>query len=186
MTPSCCLNRETNMNKTYRICLIGLLLFSTTGCDQLTKKMAKAELFSAAPISMLNDTIRLEYAENPGAFLSIGEHLPSPILPLISSLLIGAVLFLLVRLSLQNRDVNPMTLIGLSLLAGGGLGNLTDRILHNGVVVDFLSVGIGRIRSGIFNLADIAILVGIFVLLLVIGKKPDKIDTASRRSITKY
>ena len=79
-----------------------------------------------------------------------------------------------------------MTLIGLSLLAGGGLGNLTDRILHNGVVVDFVSVGIGRIRSGIFNLADIAILTGIFVLMLVIGKKPDEIDTASRRSITKH
>lgn len=170
------------MNRTYRICLIGLLLFSTTGCDQLTKKMAKAELLSTAPISMLKDTIRLEYAENPGAFLSIGEHLPSPILLLFSSFLAGVVLLLLVRLSLQNRDVKPMTLIGLSLLAGGSLGNLTDRIPHNGVVVDFVSVGIGRIRSGIFNLADIAILIGILVLMLVIGKKPDKIEIASRSS----
>lgn len=170
------------MNRTYRICLIGILLLSTTGCDQLTKKVAKAELVSAAPISLLNDVVRLEYAENPGAFLSIGEHLPSPILLLCSSLLVGAVILLLIRLSIQNRDVKLTTLIGLSLLAGGSLGNLTDRVLHNGVVVDFMSVGIGRVRSGIFNLADIAILIGGFGLMLVIGKKPDKLDTVSPRS----
>jgi len=170
------------MNRTYRICLIGILLLSTIGCDQLTKKVAKAELISSAPISLLNDLIRFEYAENPGAFLSIGENLPSPILLLFSSLLVGAVILLLVKLSIQKRNVKLTALIGLSLLAGGSLGNLTDRVLHNGVVVDFMSVGIGRVRSGIFNLADIAILIGVFVLMLVIGKKTDKIDIASRRS----
>src|SRR3954447_4491651 len=106
-TKSGCSGGEVSMNKTYRICLIGILLLSTAGCDQLTKKVAKAELVSAGPVSLLNNLIRLEYAENPGAFLSIGEHLPSPILLLSSSLLAGAVLFILVRLSLQNGDVKP-------------------------------------------------------------------------------
>lgn len=170
------------MNRTHRICLIGLLLLSTTGCDQLTKKVAQAELMSAAPISLLNDVVRLEYAENPGAFLSIGEHLPRPILLVLSSLLFGFIIFLLIRLSIQKRDVKLTTLIGLTLLAGGSLGNLSDRVLHNGVVVDFMSVGIGRVRSGIFNFADIAILIGVFMLMRVMGKKPDKTDTVSPRS----
>jgi lipoprotein signal peptidase len=75
------------MNRTYRIFLISILLLSTTGCDQVTKRVAKAKLISAGPVSLLNDVIRLEYAENPGAFLSIGEHLPRPILLLVSSIL---------------------------------------------------------------------------------------------------
>lgn len=160
------------MNKTYRICLIGILLLTTAGCDQLTKKVAKAELVSAEPISLLNNLIRLEYAENPGAFLSIGEHLPSPILLLVTSLLTGIIIFILVRLSLQNQDVKPTVLIGLSLIAGGSIGNLFDRVLNAGAVVDFMNVGIGQIRSGIFNVADVAILIGIFELILFMSKKP--------------
>ncbi len=166
------------MNKTYRICLVGALLLSTAGCDQLTKKIAKAELVSAKPVSLLNNLIRLEYAENTGAFLSIGEHLPSPILLLFSSLLAGVVIFILVRLSLQNRDVKPSMLIGLSLIAGGSIGNIIDRVLNAGAVVDFMNIGIGRIRSGIFNVADVAILIGVFVLILLMSKKPSKIDAA--------
>ncbi|HEX8890347.1 MAG TPA: signal peptidase II [Pyrinomonadaceae bacterium] len=164
------------MKKTYRICLIGILLLSTAGCDQLTKQVAKAELVSAGPISLLNNLIRLEYAENRGAFLSMGEHLPGPILLLISSLLAGVVIFILVRLSLQNRDVKPMLLIGLSLIAGGSIGNLIDRVLNAGAVVDFMNVGIGQLRSGIFNVADVAILIGVFVLILLMSKQPAKRD----------
>ncbi len=166
------------MNKTYRICLIGILLISTAGCDQLTKKVAKAELVSAKPVSLLNNLIRLEYAENPGAFLSIGERLSSPILLVSSSLLAGVVLFILVRLSLQNRDVKPSMLIGLSLIAGGSIGNIIDRVLNAGAVVDFMNIGIGQIRSGIFNVADVAILIGVFILILFMNKKPSKIDAA--------
>ena len=168
------------MNITYRICLVGILLISTTGCDQLLKKTAQAELVSAAPISLLNGVIRFEYAENPGAFLNLGENLPSPILLLLSSLLFSFVMFQLVRLSIRNRTAKLTSLVGLSLLAGGSLGNIVDRITNNGVVVDFMSVGIGSVRSGIFNLADIAILIGVFLLMLSLGKTEDKINTAGR------
>jgi len=168
------------MNKTYRICLIGILLLSTAGCDQLTKQVAKAELVSARPVSLLNNLVRLEYAENTGAFLSIGEHLPGPVLLLASSLLAGAVIFILVRLSLQNRDVRPSLLIGLSLIAGGSIGNLIDRFLNGGAVVDFMNVGIGRLRSGIFNVADVAILIGVLVLILFMGKKSSNKEVVSQ------
>ena len=166
------------MNKPYRLCLIALLLLSTAGCDQLTKNIAKTGLVAAGPVSLLNNLIRLEYAENPGAFLSMGEHLPSPIILLLSSLMAGIVIFILVKLSLQSRNVKSSMLIGLSLIAGGSIGNIIDRVLNAGVVVDFMNIGIGQLRSGIFNMADVAILTGALVLMLSMSKKPSEPDTA--------
>ena len=166
------------MSRVSRICLISILLLSTAGCDQLTKKMAKDGLASSEPVSLLNDLVRLEYAENPGAFLSIGETLPSFILLSFSFLFAVVVTALTVALSVKGRGANPATLIGLSLMAGGCIGNLIDRLLNAGAVVDFMSVGVGEIRTGIFNLADVAILVGAFVSLLLIWKEQGEKDAA--------
>ncbi|HEX8522706.1 MAG TPA: signal peptidase II, partial [Tepidisphaeraceae bacterium] len=55
--------------------------------------------------------------------------------------------------------------VGLTLVAAGGVSNLADRIAH-GSVIDFLNVGIGSLRTGIFNLADMAIMAGMAMLLL--------------------
>jgi signal peptidase II len=155
-----------------------MMLLCTTGCDQLTKRVAKAKLASSEPVSLLKDVIILEYAENQGAFLSIGEDLPTSILLFFSSLLAGLVILLLATLSIGGREVKPAMLIGLSLMAGGGIGNLIDRLLNDGAVIDFVSLGVGPIRSGIFNLADIAILAGAFVFLLMISKKSVKTNAA--------
>jgi len=59
--------------------------------------------------------------------------------------------------------------VALALLAGGGTSNLLDRLLYDGRVTDFLNVGIGSLRTGIFNLADMAIMAG--ALLLVLKKR---------------
>jgi signal peptidase II len=50
--------------------------------------------------------------------------------------------------------------VALGLLLAGGVGNLIDRINQNGHVTDFLNVGIGPVRTGIFNVADMAIMAG--------------------------
>lgn len=159
------------MSRAYRICLISILLLSTAGCDQLTKKVAKAGLVSAGPVSLLNEVIRLEYAENPGAFLSLGEQLPRPILLMFSLLLTVGLTLLLMGLSIGKREIRLTALVGLSLIAGGSIGNLIDRMMNGGVVVDFISVGMGAVRSGIFNMADVAIMTGAIVLLLVTGRQ---------------
>ena len=57
-------------------------------------------------------------------------------------------------------------LIGLSLVAGGGVGNLIDRVINNGAVTDFVRLGIGPLRTGMFNVADVAIVVGVVTILL--------------------
>jgi len=52
-----------------------------------------------------------------------------------------------------------------ALLFAGGVGNLIDRVTSGGSVVDFIKLGIGPVRTGIFNVADVAITVGALILL---------------------
>jgi signal peptidase II len=49
------------------------------------------------------------------------------------------------------------------LIVGGGVSNLIDRLRYGGYVVDFLNVGIGSLRTGIFNVADMAIMAGVII-----------------------
>ncbi len=53
--------------------MILLLLVGCIGCDQLTKDVAQQYLAFEPPRSWFHDTVRLEYAENTGAFLSLGS-----------------------------------------------------------------------------------------------------------------
>ena len=55
--------------------------------------------------------------------------------------------------------------MGLGLVAGGGVANWIDRLVA-GAVTDFVSLGVGGLRTGIFNLADLSVLAGVAVLLL--------------------
>ena len=56
-------------------------------------------------------------------------------------------------------------LVLLILFVGGGVSNLLDRIIH-GAAVDFMNVGIGPLRTGIFNVAAVAIMLGVGIVLL--------------------
>ena len=65
-------------------------------------------------------------------------------------------------------------LFGLGLVFAGGASNLADRIAH-GSVIDFMNVGLGSLRTGIFNVADVAIMAGVLVLVLThwrAGREP--------------
>ena len=146
--------------------LVLLAVVATTiGCDQVSKHVASTHLMDGARQSYLGDSVRLEYSENTGAFLSLGAGLPWWARTVLFSvgtafLLIGCVVAAFVR------RLRPVALFGLWLLFAGGLSNLVDRVVH-GRVVDFLNVGIGPVRTGIFNVADMAIMLG--VALLVAG-----------------
>ncbi len=60
---------------------------------------------------------------------------------------------------------------GFSLIVGGGAGNLIDRLARDGRVGDFIMIGVGGIRTGIFNFADLAVLAGWIVLLFSPGRR---------------
>jgi signal peptidase II len=60
--------------------------------------------------------------------------------------------------------LKPVMVLALSCICGGGISNLLDRAALGGYVVDFLNVGWGGFRSGIFNMADVAIALGLLLL----------------------
>jgi signal peptidase II len=154
------------MRRVCRFGLVILILVSCTGCDQATKSVAREWLAASPPVSMLNDFVRFEYTENPGAFLGVGSGLPSESRFLLLVIFASASLLLALALIARVRSSGLGPLTGVSLLAGGGVGNLIDRIFNNGTVVDFVRLGIGCVRTGVFNLADVAIMVGLVMLLV--------------------
>jgi signal peptidase II len=149
-----------------RIALVFLILLGCVGCDQVTKSVAREHLQSHPAISYLGDTVRLQYAENPGAFLSLGASLPHRWGAVIFTA--GGVAFVLVTLSfaLTAAKAGRLHTAALSLICGGGAGNLIDRIRFDGHVTDFLNLGVGPIRTGIFNVADMALMAGVVLFLL--------------------
>jgi signal peptidase II len=149
--------------------LTAFVLFTCVGCDQWTKKLATEHLQQvSAPIRFLGDTLRIQYAENPGAFLGAGANLPAPvrfwILVVINAVFL-AVIAILTAVAASRTHLGITHTIAAALLLAGGLGNLVDRIFHNGLVVDFLNLGIGQLRTGIFNVADMAIMAGFAILI---------------------
>lgn len=152
----------------WRLALIVAVL-STIGCDRVTKHAAMTMLAGAPSRSYLADTVRLVYVENPGGFLSLGAGLPSVVRTGLFTAGTGLLLCLLVVLAIRGRWDRLPTL-GLALFVAGGASNWIDRVAR-GSVVDFLNVGVGPVRMGVFNVADVAIMLGASVIVLATFSK---------------
>jgi signal peptidase II len=142
------------------------VIVTTIGCDRVTKQVAMATLAGAPARSFLADTVRLAYVENAGGFLSLGANLPPLARTGIFTIGTGLMLLLLAGMALRSGS-STWTLMGVSLFVAGGASNWVDRLLR-GSVVDFLNLGIGPLRTGIFNVADVAIMLG--AAIVVIGE----------------
>lgn len=162
------------MTKLTKFFLVLLTIVFCVGCDQTTKAVAKAHLSRTEAASFAGDTLRLQYAENPSAFLSLGSSLPKEWRRLIFTGATAIFLGLLVMYMLFVSSVSPLSVVSLSLIAGGGLSNLLDRIAYNGYVVDFINVGFGTLRTGIFNVADMAITLGAILIMVSTVKRRRK------------
>jgi signal peptidase II len=143
------------------IILIGIFL------DQLTKVWAVSTLKDGPRFSFLGDTLRIAYAENIGAFLGLGNSLPAELRFWIFTALVGIFLFGLLVYLFIGKEIDSVTLIALSLVFTGGFSNFIDRAMNEGAVVDFLNVGFGGLRTGIFNVADMYIMAG--AALMIVG-----------------
>jgi signal peptidase II len=155
-----------SMGRAGRLGLVTLVLLACVGCDQGTKSIVRQFLSSPGTRSYLGGSVRFELTENMGAFLGLGSNLPTEVRYLVLVLITGASLFLILVFTIGNRSINWWQWIGLALIAGGGVANLIDRVLNRGAVVDFVQLGIGPLRTGVFNMADVAIVLGgaLFVL----------------------
>jgi signal peptidase II len=149
------------MNTGIRVAILAILLVICVGCDQATKAVAQHHLAFAPPITYWGNLIRLEYAENPGGFLSIGAGLSEStryyVFIVAVSVILGTTFVIMARV----LNTAPFRIIiALAFIVGGGIGNLLSRLLNEGHVIDFMNIGFGPWRTGTFNVADMAIMAG--------------------------
>lgn len=106
--------------------------------------------------------------------MSLGANIPEQMRYWIFTFMIGVSLSGLLVYLLMTKTFAEHQAIALSLVMGGGFGNLIDRIYNQGRVVDFLNLGIGSLRTGVFNVADIAITFGVIWFLFISVKSCPK------------
>lgn len=136
--------------------------------DQWTKVLAVQHLSGKAPIIYFGGLFQFIYAENPGAFLGMGGELPQWIRFIVFGLFV--LLGLIVMLwSLVKNKMSLTDLMAYSFILAGGIGNVIDRLSHdNGHVIDFMFMDFQispYARTGVFNIADVAIVLGFFIAI---------------------
>jgi len=147
--------------------------------DVISKAMAVYALRPVGmPHSVVGESVRFTLVYNPGA--AFGLHL-GPYSRWIFLALTVAVLTILWRLYCQTRDRDNVRTLALALVCGGAVGNALDRLRSPDGVVDFLDLGSSALRWPTFNLADVAVSVGAFLLAWVLwgDDVPDQVPSSS-------
>ena len=126
--------------------------------DQISKLLVVNLLTKTDSITIIKNFFYLTYINNDGAAFSIlvGKRI---FLILIAVL----VTVMLIRYIKKNNIQNKLELVSISLIIGGSLGNLMDRVVR-GYVIDFLDFKIFNYNFPIFNLADVCITLGVILL----------------------
>jgi signal peptidase II len=132
--------------------------------DHAGKLLAAHFLAEGVRHSFLADVLRVEPVFNTGAILGLGSQLPDGIRVWLLPVLTAAVLIWVGGMLIREKQFG-WAFAGLSLVWAGGFSNLVDRAVY-GRVFDFFNVGIGPFRSGTSNLADVAILAGLPLILI--------------------
>ena len=152
------------MTRKKQVLLTFVVLAINYSLDRITKLLAENYLQGREMLSYFYNTVVLEYAENRGAFLSIGSNWPDAI-KYITLLIIPIMGCLYGLYYCAFKLTDKRTIIVFVSIIGGGLGNLLDRLFNNFRVVDFLNFGIGSLRTGILNVADMSVTFGVIYLL---------------------
>ena len=142
------------------------VMLTIIALDLATKLMAANSLLPQhIPHDVVGNGIRLTLVHNPGA--AFGLHLGEYSRWIFMALTAGA-LYILARLYQATRENETLRTIAIALVCGGAIGNLIDRVRSSAGVVDFIDVGVGDLRWPTFNVADMAVSVGAFLLAWVL------------------
>ncbi len=170
------MNRAIGIRAAY---IGGILVFSIL-LDRITKIWALNTLSGAPGKSYLGDTFRLVFVENEGAFLSLGSDLSDGLRTILLTFFPVVILLALFVYTLFNKNLDRIQRIAFAFILAGGFSNVYDRIV-DGKVIDFMNMGIGSLRTGIFNVADMSIMLGLFIMIPFLFKKnPAKEDKAEQ------
>lgn len=153
------------MRNVIRILLIVLTVSVNIGCDQVSKNIVREKMSYGGSIQLLNSHLTIAKVENTGAFLSLGDSWP----PLVKRILLLALPIIAIVLGfaylLFKFNTPRLFVAGACFIMGGGIGNIIDRIAY-GSVTDFLHINFGIFQTGIFNMADVSVMVGAGLILL--------------------
>jgi signal peptidase II len=158
-----------------------LLLLVTVGCDQITKHIARVQLTGSNIVSLPGHFGEFRLAQNPGSFLSLGASFTQTLRLTLFTIVVGLGLIALFLYLLNHGHLDRLTFFALALSLSGGLSNLIDRFTFHGTVTDFITLRLGPLHTGVFNLADIFILAGLGLLLASNFRK----ESPSAASITR-
>jgi signal peptidase II len=158
--------------------------------DQASKLYAMQHWRPTAesPLSFAGGVFRIQYAENPGAFLSLFGTLDPAFRFWLFQVINGAMLLGVATLLLMGRwPPDLWQWSALALILAGGIGNLIDRVRFDNHVIDFLVLSTGPLpvpyfgeaRTGIFNVADVAITAGFLMLLPLIFRSTEPVSATS-------
>lgn len=140
-----------------KIILISLL---TLVIDISTKQLVLNTMIEYQSIPIIKDFFSITYAKNTGVAFSFLEGK----VPLI--IIMTSITIILILKYLKTTNPNKYETICYGLIIGGAIGNLIDRTIY-GYVIDFLDFNILGYNFPIFNLADTAIVIGIFTLIIL-------------------
>lgn len=159
-----------NRQKIYEITSIVLMM------DQIIKLLVNHHMKLYQEIWIIPHFFSIHFVKNTGAAFSILEN-NTILLVIISAI----VIVLLDRYIKQEENFTKQSILSFGLLMGGIFGNLIDRIIHHSVI-DYLSFTFGKYNFPIFNIADIAIVVGVFLLLIgiILDKKSGEKNESNR------
>ena len=151
-----------------RLAILFLSLGSTVGCDQASKHLARSELSELGSVTLPGGLVELRLAENPLVLKSWGLC-PQSLRLAVFTVGIGVGLVVLFAYLVGHAKLGWLSFVGLALVLAGGVSNLIDRITRQGFVTDFILVRVGPLHTGIFNLADIMIMM--CVLACALGQR---------------
>jgi len=143
--------------------------------DQATKRLVARFMAPGESLRILGDALRLTYVRNDG--IAFGLHVGrGPAFNVLSVAACAAVAFYLWKVRREGAWLRA----GLSLILGGAIGNLADR-LTAGSVVDFIDAGVRTVRWPVFNVADSAVVVGAGILFILMIREERALRAEKRR-----
>ena len=152
------------LSRKLRVALLAGILLCTVGCDQTSKHLARTVLSHERSVALPGRVVEFQLADNPGSFLSVGALLPNPARFVVFTIGVGVGLTVLAAYLAGCARISARRFFSLALVLAGGMGNLLDRVLRDGLVTDFAVIRIGPFHTGVFNFADVLIVIGAGVM----------------------
>ncbi len=149
----------------FNILVFLALVILNLGCDQISKSKIRKTVNQGEVIEIIGSHFIVTNAENTGAFLGLGSELPKFLHIILLKIVPTAAILFMFMMAVTQLHSGILFMLGMGFALGGGIGNIYDRIIL-GSVTDFLFIDLGIFKTGIFNLADVSVMIGLIMLLI--------------------